>query len=227
MPGTRHPGRLDNESGSMLIELILAMLFLAVAVGALVSVYSASVVSLRHTSIEGNALTLVDRQIELYNTLPYAFISLDSTTIPGSTDSYTTAHSTDSTIPGALGQVTGTTVAPGSCTSPKAPQPSCATQLVAGPDVPHRHVHRVHHSTDGRQQGRQAGDVGRAPRPERHRRPDPRAHPERLRPMQSADCGGRLDLLRGVGATTRLLAAFEHVPDRARIPTPPVVRGTP
>jgi len=134
MPGTRHPGRLDNESGSMLIELILAMLFLAVAVGALVSVYSASVVSLRHTSIEGNALTLVDRQIELYNTLPYAFISLDSTTIPGSTDSYTTAHSTDSTIPGALGQVTGTTVAPGSCTSPKAPQPSCATQLVAGPD---------------------------------------------------------------------------------------------
>ncbi len=140
MRTTRLRGRLGDETGTMLLELLIAMMFLTVAVGALISVYSASIVSLRHTSVQGNALTLVDRQIELYNTLPYDGITLDSGTIPGEGDPYATAHSADPAIPAATGQVTGATVVAGSCTAPLAPQPSCATQLLTGPD---RRTYRV------------------------------------------------------------------------------------
>jgi type II secretory pathway pseudopilin PulG len=126
--------RLRDETGSMLLELVIAMMFLAVAGGALISTYSSGILSLRHASIEGNALTLVDRQIELYNTLPYASIKLDSATIPGSTDPYVTANSSDATIPNSTGQVVGATVTSGSCTAPTTPQASCATQTVTGPD---------------------------------------------------------------------------------------------
>ena len=124
--------RLRDESGSMLIELMIAMTFLAIAVGAILSVYTSSLMSLRHSSIEGNALTLVDRQLELYNTLPSGSIQLDSSTIPGGSDPYVTAHSADATIPSSTGQVTGATGA--SCTAVTTPQAACATQTATGPD---------------------------------------------------------------------------------------------
>ena len=47
----------------MLIELLIAMTFLAVAVGALIAVFASTILSLRHTSVEGNALTLADKQM--------------------------------------------------------------------------------------------------------------------------------------------------------------------
>ena len=73
---------LRGERGSMLVELLIAMTFLAIAIGALMSVYTSSVLSLRHSSIEGNALTLVDKKLEVYRTLPYASIALGSASIP-------------------------------------------------------------------------------------------------------------------------------------------------
>ena len=69
--------------------------------------------------------------------MPYAQIAIDSNTIPvGSTDPYVTAHAADATIPNSssTGQVTGVTVVSGSCTAPAAPQASCATQTIIGPD---------------------------------------------------------------------------------------------
>jgi hypothetical protein len=77
-------GRLRDESATMLVELLISMTFLAVAVGALISVYSASLFSLRHSSIEGNALTLADKQMETFKTLPYTSIAIDTSTVPGS-----------------------------------------------------------------------------------------------------------------------------------------------
>ena len=119
----------------MLIELIVASIFLTLAIGALVSVYARSVVSLRHASIEGTATTLADSQIELYNTLSYGSIALAATTIPSSSsDPYVTAHASDATIPSSSGQVTGATASVASCTDPAVPQPACATQTVTGPD---------------------------------------------------------------------------------------------
>ena len=116
--------RLRPESGSLLIELLIAMTFLAIAIGALMSVYTSTILSMRHTSIEGNALTLVDKQMEVFKTLPYAQIALDSTTAPSSSDLYATSPPSNltsaqrSTISG--GQRTGGTYA--------------ATRAVTGPD---------------------------------------------------------------------------------------------
>ncbi len=72
----------------MLLELVFAMTLLAVAVGALMAMYGSSLLSLRRAGIEGNALTLADRQIEKFKTLPYSSIAIDTGTIPASSDPY-------------------------------------------------------------------------------------------------------------------------------------------
>jgi Tfp pilus assembly protein PilV len=127
--------RIQDESGSLLIDLLVAMTIMVIAVGAILSAYAAGYISLRNASTQGNALTLADKQIELYNTLPNASLKLDASTIPASgSDPYVTAHSSDSTIPSSSGQMTGGTATAGSCTSPTTPQPACAVQTVTGPD---------------------------------------------------------------------------------------------
>jgi Tfp pilus assembly protein PilV len=123
-----------GESGSMLVELLIALTFLAVAVGALMTLYASTVLSLRHTSVEGNALTLADRQMEAYKTLPYDDIQLSNQTIPSGSDPYVTASSTDVTIPSSGGQVTGGSTATSACSSPAQAMPECAVQTWTGPD---------------------------------------------------------------------------------------------
>jgi type II secretory pathway pseudopilin PulG len=114
--------RLGDESGSMLIELLIALSFLAITIGALVTVYASTILSLRHTSIEGNALTLVDKQMEMFKTLPYSGIAI--TGVPGSGDPYVAdpPSNLDSGQRAAIsgGQATGGTIS--------------ATQTVTGPD---------------------------------------------------------------------------------------------
>jgi hypothetical protein len=80
----RIASRLRSQKGSMLIELVISMTFLAVAVGALITVYASSILSLRHASVEGNAMTLADKQMETFRTLPYNGLGIDTSTIPGS-----------------------------------------------------------------------------------------------------------------------------------------------
>jgi Tfp pilus assembly protein PilE len=126
--------RINDESGSMLIELLIAMMVLTIAVGAILAGYASGYLSLSFASTAGNALTLADKQIELYNTLPNSSVALDSSTIPTGSDPYVTAYASDSTIPSSTGEVTGATAASGSCTSPTTPQPACAVQTVTGPD---------------------------------------------------------------------------------------------
>lgn len=93
----------------MLLELVITLGFLSIAVGALVSVYTSSILSLRNTSIEGNALTLVDKQMELFKTLPYAEIKITSP--PGGGDPYVTSPpsnlSSSQKAAVSSGQVTG------------------------------------------------------------------------------------------------------------------------
>ena len=126
--------RLSDDRGSMLLELLMAMTFLAIAVGALMAIYATSIVSMRHTSTEGNALTLADKQIEVYKTLQYASVQLSAPTIPSGSDPYVTASSTDSTIPSSTGEVTGGTATTTTCSAPATAQPECAVQYWTGPD---------------------------------------------------------------------------------------------
>ena len=116
--------RLHDESGQMLVELLISMTFLAVAVGALIAVFASSLLSLRHASVEGNALTLADKQMETFKTLPYVSLKLSAATISGAGTGYVSAPpsnltgSQQSSI--TSGQTTGGTFA--------------ATQTVTGPD---------------------------------------------------------------------------------------------
>ena len=123
----------SDESGSMLIELLIAMSVLAIAVGALMSLYASTMVSMRHAATEGTALTLADRQIEAYKSLPYDSIQISSSTIPGGSDPYLTANAANALIPSATGQVTGGTPA-ASCTTSAEAISGCATQDWTGPD---------------------------------------------------------------------------------------------
>jgi hypothetical protein len=122
-----------DETGSMLIELVIAMSFLAIAVGALMALYASTQIDMRHAATEGTALTIADRQIEAYKSLPYDSIKLDSSTIPSGSDPYVSASSSDSTIPSSTGQLTGAT-ASGSCTNSTNVVTGCATQTWTGPD---------------------------------------------------------------------------------------------
>ena len=74
--------QLRREDGMGLIELLAALALLTVALAALLSAFSSSVVSLTRAGTEGTALTVADRQMEVYRTLPYTCIALNSGTAP-------------------------------------------------------------------------------------------------------------------------------------------------
>jgi len=65
-----------------LIELLAALALLTIALAALLAAFSSSVVALRRTANEGTALTVADRQMETYRTLPYSCVALNSGTAP-------------------------------------------------------------------------------------------------------------------------------------------------
>jgi type II secretory pathway pseudopilin PulG len=74
--------RLRSEEGMGLIELLAALALLSIAIAALLSAFSSSVVSLTRAGSEGTALTVADRQMEVYRTLPYSCLALNSGTAP-------------------------------------------------------------------------------------------------------------------------------------------------
>ncbi len=81
----------------MLIELLISLTFLTVAVGALLAVFVSSASSLRHVSIEGNALALADKQMETFKTVAFPSIAIDTTTLPPSSDVYVTSPASNLT----------------------------------------------------------------------------------------------------------------------------------
>ena len=117
----------------MLIELVIAMTFIVVAVGALMSSYAASMVSLhqfgdgRHSA---HARGSSDRGLQ---EPPVRRDSAGVVDHPGGSDPYVTAHSSDASIPSSTGQITGGTPA-SSCTASTQAVAGCATQTWTGPD---------------------------------------------------------------------------------------------
>ena len=65
-----------------LIELLAALMLLTIAIMALLSGFSSSIVSLRRAGAEGTGLTVADRQMEIYRTLPFACVTLNGGTAP-------------------------------------------------------------------------------------------------------------------------------------------------
>jgi Tfp pilus assembly protein PilV len=62
---------LGAESAQGLIELLIALTVLAVGIGATLTLFADSLISQRHGAEEGTAITLADRQMETYQSMPY------------------------------------------------------------------------------------------------------------------------------------------------------------
>ncbi len=119
---SRIRARLRNESGLGLVELLIAMTILSIAIAAELAVFASSISSTQRAALKGTAVTLADKQMEVYRRIPYPCIYLTAAT----GDSSYTADSAYS-----ASQVTGS-----SC-SPDATPPTAATtasQSVTGPD---------------------------------------------------------------------------------------------
>jgi type II secretory pathway pseudopilin PulG len=99
--------RVGSQSGQGLVEMFIALVMLAIAIGALIAVLTAGAVSLQRSDQKGTALTIADRQLELYRTFSYAGVKLVHT-LPGGGTTYATAHSLDATIPPATACANGT-----------------------------------------------------------------------------------------------------------------------
>jgi prepilin-type N-terminal cleavage/methylation domain-containing protein len=125
--------RLGDARGFGLVELIIAMFILTVAVSAMLSLYVATARSMQHAGQSGTALTLAEKQMETYRTVPFSGIRLDSAQIPTGSDPYVTAHSSDSTIPSSTGQAVGGQNGDTACPSP-AVAACLPVQTVTGPD---------------------------------------------------------------------------------------------
>jgi Tfp pilus assembly protein PilV len=67
--------RPGSEAGQGLVELLIAMTVLAVAIGSTLSIFAGSLISMQHAGKEGTALTLADRQMETYRSMPFDCIS--------------------------------------------------------------------------------------------------------------------------------------------------------
>ena len=131
-PSVPRRPRLVHESGELLLEMVISLVFLTLAVGALMTVFTSSMISLRDAGISGTAQTLVERQMEVYKKLPYASLKLSTATVPGGTDIYNT--SPPATVGGSFTLVTGGTTAAASCAFPNDANSECAKQLFFGPD---------------------------------------------------------------------------------------------
>jgi Tfp pilus assembly protein PilE len=82
--------RLHDERGQGLIELVVAMVVITVAVLALMAAYDEGFISLHKSARTNAAATLAETQLELYSSLPYTAVGLDSTKLA-------TAKASDST----------------------------------------------------------------------------------------------------------------------------------
>ena len=87
MPAVRHrlvgttvrdrvAARLRREEGFGLVELLIAMLVMALGIMAIVAGFSSGMVALSNASRTGTAGTLADKQMEAYRALPYTSIAL-------------------------------------------------------------------------------------------------------------------------------------------------------
>ena len=118
--------RLRQETGFGLIELLMAMTILNIGILATVAAFNSGIVTLRRSGMISTASVLADKQVELYRSLTYGSIALDSSSIPATTP-YTSDEAWSSS------QVTTT------CTTPLPPECN-ASRTVTGPD---HHNYRI------------------------------------------------------------------------------------
>jgi prepilin-type N-terminal cleavage/methylation domain-containing protein len=68
---------LSNESGFGLIELLIAMMIMAIGISAIVAGFSSGIIALDRASRTSTAGTLADRQMEAYRALQYTDLNIN------------------------------------------------------------------------------------------------------------------------------------------------------
>lgn len=161
--------RLRRDEGQGLIELIVALTILAVGIGAVLTVLTASALSLQRSDQKGTALALAETQIELYRNVSFGEIrladaSFSAAPLTNGSDPYFTANGSDSSIPSGSKSNQVTDLAAGSVPCGATPPPECQpVQTVTGPD--HRlyridtYVTNVTPTSDGTSSGTQVGNA--------------------------------------------------------------------
>jgi type II secretory pathway pseudopilin PulG len=132
---SKRPVRLCREEGQGLVELIVALTVLAIGIGALLTVLTSSALSLQRSGQKGTALTLAEKQIELYRNLSYADIRLDAVTLssPSIDNVYKNSITNpDPNLPSWTGQLTDTAAGKDACDD-TAPPPECSPIQYVGP----------------------------------------------------------------------------------------------
>ncbi len=119
--------RLSGSDGFGLMELIIAMFLLSVAHQRDALALRRNGASMQRAGQKGTALTLAEKQMETYRTVPFTAICVDSATIPTGSDPYVTAHAADATIPASTGQAISGSNGDTGC-------PSSASYTTTGPD---------------------------------------------------------------------------------------------
>jgi hypothetical protein len=94
-----------SDAGQGLVEVLIALTFLAIAVAAILALATAGAVSLQRTGRVGTATTLAEKQLEIYRAISYANVRLH-VPLPNS-GTYFSAHSSDPSIPAATPCTTG------------------------------------------------------------------------------------------------------------------------
>ena len=109
-----------DESGFGLIELLISMVVLQVALLALVGAFGAGSVALGRASKINTAAVLADQQMELYRSMPYDAIGLDTAGAP-TTGTYigdtTVCPASQTPVCGNTGPVNNTNNSAWSCTA--------------------------------------------------------------------------------------------------------------
>jgi len=123
----------SNDDGFGVVELLIAMTILSIGIGALVSVFAASALSLRRAGQRGTALTLADTQMEAYRTVHFTGARIDGTLIP-TTGTYVSANSTDATIPPSTNQALAGQNGDDTCPTTSPPNACLPVRTVTGPD---------------------------------------------------------------------------------------------
>lgn len=122
--GTMRTRVLREERGFGLIELLIALTLLNVGILALVAAFNSGALALQRASKTSTASTVADKQMELYRSLLYDNIGLDSTELA--------ADDNDATYVGdtaySASMVTRT------CTGSPTPDECDASRTVTGPD---------------------------------------------------------------------------------------------
>jgi Tfp pilus assembly protein PilV len=89
-----------SESGFLTIELMAAVLIITVSLLALMAAYDQSFFSIHSSAKTSAAGQLAENQLELYASLPYSSIGLDSTTLTTKKSTDPNYSSDESALPG-------------------------------------------------------------------------------------------------------------------------------